>query len=126
VSLDDFLDNGKPKPGALTRRAIDAIKTLEDAVTRQLWNARAGILDTEERYIGRPTRSDGDRAAHGRLPQGVVDEVVEQLAQQYRVSKRLRGVEGEPQVDVALHRARYPFLDRRVGDSLQVDGLQRL
>ena len=69
---------------------------------------------------------DGDRAAGGRVTQGVVDQVVEELRKQQRIAPDPRRRKRKAEIDLSLDRLGRPVARRVARHRHQVHDLQRL
>ena len=90
----DVADDGQAQAGAVDA-AVEAIEALEDAFALRLGNTRAVVFHLQHRGPGLAAQADRDLTAARGVSQGIVDQVVEQVAQ----------LEG-----VALHGLRLQFV----------------
>lgn len=79
---DDLPHDGKPEAGAVATRLGASIETLENFLPIDFSNARSGVLHLKQDRFALATDPGGDRAAPGRIAQGIVDQVDDQFAQQ--------------------------------------------
>src|ERR1700690_123897 len=89
VGFDDVLGNGETEPCAACfpgPRCIHAVKALEYSLLIGKRNADAGISDRDESFASAGGSGDGDASAcHGVLD-GVVEEILKDLAKQASIA----------------------------------------
>ena len=83
-------------PAARLRRAIERLEDVREVLRR---DARSGILDGQDHRISLPARLDDDRRSRPAVLAGVVQQVVEQLAQERRMGPDPGSVGQQGQVD---------------------------
>src|SRR6266567_81605 len=116
MSLGHFVDDRQPQTRAIAGRALDAIEPLEHPSMGGFGDARSGIFNAQVRLTKLRAAAYGDRPTPGRVAKGVVQEIVEQFPEQRRISRDMRVLEHEAEIDVTGNRALYPFVDRAVRD----------
>src|SRR5258708_25810295 len=105
MSLGHFVDDRQPQTRAVAGRALDAIEPLEHPSMGGFGDARSGIFDAQVRLTKLRAAAYRDRPTPGRVAKGVIQEIVEQLPEQRRISRDMRMLEHEAEIDVAGDRA---------------------
>ena len=116
MPLRHFLDDGQTETGAVARRALDAVEPFENPPARGFRNTWPRIFDTQVRVTELRTTAHGHCSSTGCIAKCVIEEIVEQLLEQRRVSGDVGVLEDETEVDIARDRALHPFVDRAVRD----------
>ena len=102
MGRDDLVDDGQAQAGAFTAALSgNARKPLEDARTLVRGDADAGIRDAQDDPIAACVSRNGKRDAASRIgvSQGVVEQVVQSMAQPLRVDQNVRQAGREFQRD---------------------------
>ena len=79
VAVDDFLDDGETQAGSIAVRPGNPVEALDNLRPLGSGDARPRVLDAQVRRAIAHAGAHRRRAAGRRVPQSVVDQVVEQL-----------------------------------------------
>src|SRR5581483_8435404 len=125
VQASNLLDDGEPEPASLAIGIRYPIEALEDAGALLLRDPGSVV---HHRELGLMASLDDDRDPSGAssIAERVIDQVRQELAQQTGIAidgdRALGHI--EPEVDIALERARDPFLADPSCEGNEVGGLE--
>ena len=111
MTRDDFLHDREPQSGTFAGSSGYSIEALQHFAPLGLGNAGTRVLDAEECDPFGTSCPDCHGAARRRVPQRVVEQIVDELGQEQRIAAHFRALERESEVDVAA-RSRAPIRAR--------------
>ena len=122
----DFAHDRQAQATAIALRIEHPVEALEDQAALGQRDARTAVLDFEYRAAFFAADPDRHAPAVGRVAQRVVDQIVEQLAQQDRMAGNRRRfvVVLVTEVDAAPDRRVRPFHHHRARQRRQIEGFE--